>query len=173
MGIVTGAPGTVTLSAADGALALAAVKGELRAAATDDDALVIAFAETALGLAEQFTGDALILREMVADLPGTSGWQRLPATPVRTIGVASVPTAALDIDADGIGWVRSEQPVRVTFGAGRVGGWALLPPALRQGVVMLAAHLFSDRTGTAPVPAAVTALWRPFRTPRLATERRA
>ena len=68
MTFVTGEPGAVTLGAADRALALAAVRAELRAATVDDDALAIAFVEAALGLAEQFTGRVLIVREVVVDM---------------------------------------------------------------------------------------------------------
>ncbi|MDR6788916.1 hypothetical protein J2Y58_002281 [Sphingomonas sp. BE138] len=163
--IVAGAPGVVTLGAEDRARALAAVRAELRAAAIDDDALALAFVEAALGLAEQFTGRVLIVREVVADLDGAAGWQVLPVAPVRAITAAGF---AVDIDAQGVGWVKSAAAVRVTFTAGLASGWAGLPAPLRQGVAMLAAHLFSDRAGSAPVPAAVSALWRPFRDVRLA-----
>ncbi|PZQ61851.1 MAG: hypothetical protein DI544_04320 [Sphingomonas taxi] len=165
MAIVTGGPGAVTLGAADRALALAAVKAELRAATIDDDALAIAFIESALGLAEQFTGRVLIVREIVADMRGAANWQELPAAPVRAIVAGA---ASVDIDADGLGWVKSAVAVQVTFTAGLASGWAALPAPLRQGVVMLAAHLFGDRAGAAPVPTAVSALWRPFRAVRLA-----
>lgn len=165
MTFVTGAPGAVVLGAGDRALALAAVRAELRAATIDDDALAIAFVEAALGLAEQFTGRVLIVREVVADVGGAAGWQVLPAAPVRAIAAGGF---AIDIDAQGAGWVKSTGAVRVTFTAGLASGWAALPMPLRQGTAMLAAHLFSDRAGSAPVPAAVSALWRPFRTMALA-----
>lgn len=165
MTFVTGAPGVVTLGAGDRALALAAVRAELRAATIDDDALAVAFVEAALGLAERFTGRVLIVREVVADLNGATGWQALPAAPVRAIAAGGF---AVDIDADATGWVKSPVAVRVTFTTGLASDWAGLPAPLRQGVAMLAAHLFSDRAGSAPVPAAVSALWRPFRSVRLA-----
>jgi hypothetical protein len=165
MTFVTGEPGAVTLGAADRALALAAVRAELRAASIDDDALAIAFVEAALGLAEQFTGRVLIVRELVVDMAAAAGWQALPVVPVRTIAGTGV---AVDIDAEGVGWVKAAGAARVTFTAGLAGGWAALPAPLRQGVAMLAAHLFTDRAGSAPVPAAVSALWRPFRSVRLA-----
>lgn len=165
MTFVTGAPGAVTLGVDDRALALAAVRAELRAATIDDDALAIAFVEAALGLAEQFTGRVLIVREVVVDVRGDAGWQVLPAAPVRAIAAAGF---AVDIDADAVGWVKSAVPVRVTFSAGLASGWAGLPMPLRHGVAMLAAHLFTDRAGSAPVPAAVSALWRPFREVRMA-----
>ncbi|GAA4223037.1 hypothetical protein GCM10022253_32870 [Sphingomonas endophytica] len=165
MTLVAGAPGVVTLGAGDRALALAAVRAELRAATIDDDALALAFVEAALGLAEQFTGRVLIVRELVAELGAAQGWQALPAAPVRAIVADGV---AIDIDAQGVGWVKGEGPLRVSFTAGLASGWAGLPAPLRQGVAMLAAHLFSDRAGSAPVPAAVSALWRPFRSVALA-----
>lgn len=166
MAIVMDGPGAVTLGTADRALALAAVKAELRAATIEDDGLAIAFVETALGLAEQFVGQALIVRTMMADFGAAAGWQVLPAAPVRSIASGTV--AEVDIDADGTGWVRTAVAARVTFSAGMASGWAALPAPVRQGVVMLAAHLFQDRAGTVPVPAAVSVLWRPFRATRLA-----
>lgn len=165
MGLVTGGPGTVVLGATDRAAALAAVKAQLRAGLPDDDALIVAFAETALGLAEGFTGQVLIARDVVVDVRGQAEWQLLPARPVQSIVAAG---AGVDIDAGGNGWVRTVVDARVTLSAGLAADWASLPAALRQGVVVLAAHLFTDREGRAPVPAAVTALWRPYRVMALA-----
>jgi uncharacterized phiE125 gp8 family phage protein len=47
--------------------------------------------------------------------------------------------------------------------------WTGLPEALRQGVVRLAAHFYTHRTAAEDEgpPAAVTALWRPWRRMRL------
>ncbi|MBW6528776.1 hypothetical protein KZ813_18195 [Sphingomonas sp. RHCKR7] len=171
MPILSGAPGTVALGEGDRAAALAALRAELRAAATDDDPLALAMVETALGAAELFLGEVLIARALVAALPARAGWQPLPARPVRHV---EAPLAAMvDIDAEGTGWVRTAAPVEITFTAGRAGDWAGLPPALRHGAVLLAAYLFADRGGAAPLPAAVTALWRPHRRVRLVAEARA
>lgn len=169
-------PGAVTLGAGDRALAVAAVKALLRVSATDEDALIAAFAETALGLAEQFIGQVTVARAMRETLPASAAWQSLGAVPVRSIaGVErsdGTPLAAdcfaVDIDADGDGWVRlvavgSERVVAVRFTAGMADDWAGLPMPLRQGVALLAAYLFDARDTAAPPPAAVTALWRPFR----------
>lgn len=183
MARVENGPGTLVLGTADRAAAIAAVKARLRVASEDEDALIAAFAETALGLAEQVTGQATIARAMTQAVAGCDGWQRLAARPVTAIGpvedMAGPPLTpdahAVDIDADGAGWVRiaAGTRARVTFTAGLAADWAGLPPAIRDGAAMLAAHLFDDRTGTQPVPAAVTALWRPFRTVRLGVDRRA
>lgn len=175
-----GEPGSVLLGAADRASAVAAIKTMLRIETSDEDALIAALAETALGLAEQFLGQVLIARTVQSILPAGSGWQRLVATPVRTIsqveGLAPDGTAtllpvdhyAIDIDARGDGWVRPASSggaahIRVTGIAGRADSWADLPAPVRQGAVLLAGYLFSERDTTRPPPAAITALWRPFR----------
>lgn len=179
-----GGPGDVTLGAADRAAALAAGKAQLRLATDADDALLVAFLESALGLAEQFTGQVLLARTMEARLLPDAGWQRLPAAPVRgilavTVGTPPVPLAtdayAVDIDAEAGGWVRipGAGPATVRFEAGLASDWAGLPAAIRQGVALLAAHLFEDRGGRAAPPAAVTALWRPYRAVRLRQAARA
>lgn len=162
--------GVVTLAGVDRASAVAAVKAQLRASQGDDDALIAGMAEAALGVAEQFTRRVLIAREVSAVLDGSAAWQLLPLGPVSAItAVAAVGTAlpiadyAVDVDAQGLGWVRVGRRASVIARAGLAADWAGLPAALRQGVVMLATHLFEDRGGAKPVPAAVTALWRPFR----------
>lgn len=172
-------PGAVTLGADDRALAIAAVKAMLRVAGTDEDDLIAAFAESALGLAEHFTGQLLIARSLRERVVASATWQRLGAAPVRAItgvetlaGAALLPDAfAVDIDAAGDGWVRvrdataggAAHRVVALFAAGLADGWAGLPAPLRQGVVLLAAYLFDERDASGAPPAAVTALWRPFR----------
>ncbi|HEY9554520.1 hypothetical protein [Allosphingosinicella sp.] len=83
-------------------------------------------------------------------------------------------TYAIDIDANGDSWVRVTQPldaarVRVSYQAGLAADWVALPEALRQGVARLVAHLFThhDAADGGGPPAAVTALWRPWRRMRL------
>ena len=53
--------------------------------------------------------------------------------------------------------------VRVHYSAGLAAHWDGVPEALRQGIVRLAAFGYSERSAQAAVPAAVTALWRPWR----------
>lgn len=173
-------PGVVTLGEGDRALAVAAVKAVLRAGTSDEDDLVAAFAESALGLAEQFLGCVTIartMREALSAGPAGPAWHRLGAAPVRAItgvetpdGVALAADAyAIDIDAAGAGWVRltrAATPLRqvvAVFEAGLATGWADLPAGVRQGVVLLAAYLFDQRDAGGAPPAAITALWRPFR----------
>lgn len=150
----------------------------------DEPALVARLAGTALELAEQFCGRALIARAREDVLVAVPGWQKLAAAPVTSIaGVTALPVAgapavlaadryAVDIDADGIGWVRIGDAggagrVAVSYTAGLAVGWDALPPPIAQGVAMLAAHLFEHREDDRAPPAAVAALWRPWRVMRL------
>lgn len=127
-------------------------------------------------------GFSQVLAPRAISTPGSGRrWQRLGRTPVRAITAVEAlpaegaPTAlpsggyAIDIDANGDGWVRviddGAARVRVRFEAGLAAEWNGLPDALRQGVVRLTAHLFAHRDAAddAGPPAAVTALWRPWR----------
>jgi len=166
-----------------------AARLHLRVGGTAEDALLETHAATALALCEAFTGQALIVRGWEAVLPAHGAWQRLPAAPVSAIGTVEglsaagngfalpVDAYAVDIDASGEGWVRGTAAIaagriRIGYSAGLAGDWAALPPPLAQGVVLLTGHLFEARaTGGAP-PAAVAALWRPWRRVRLETVRR-
>jgi uncharacterized phiE125 gp8 family phage protein len=180
MTIAADGPGDVTLGPEDRVAAIADVKALLRIATGDEDALIAAFVETALSLAERFTGRMTIARTMTETLPASCAWQMLSAVPVSSISAVvnaeGVPLAAdayaIDIDTDGRGWVRvidagGDTLADVTLSAGTASDWAGLPAPLRQGVILLAAHLFVERDAVTPPPAAVTALWRPFRVMRL------
>ncbi|USI71469.1 head-tail connector protein [Sphingomonas morindae] len=161
--------------------ALVQAKAYLRIEDAAEDGLLAGLVGSALALCERFTGVALLAREQEARLDGAEpGWQRLPATPVAAIAAPRLGGQALaaadyatDIDAAGDGWVRlrSAQPgvVTVRFTAGLASGWPGLPAPLRQGVVRLAAHLHAhrDEAEAAAPPAAVAALWRPWRRMRL------
>jgi len=178
MSFTENGPGDVSLGTADRAAALVEVKAALHVASDDEDELIAAFAETALGLAEQFLGRVLIVRAMTERIPASASWQSLGAMPVMAITAVSLVTDggtvalpvdgyAIDLDAEATGWVRvtapGDDPVEIAYQAGWLGGWAMIPAPVRQGVVMLAAHLFTARDAHEPPPAAVTALWRPFR----------
>jgi uncharacterized phiE125 gp8 family phage protein len=162
--------------------AVAEAKAYLRVEGGQEDALLERLAASAAALCEAFVGQWLIVRQGVEMLPARNVWQKLRAAPVGAIlgvdGVAADGTAAalaagayeIDIDAAGGGWVRirsagDARRARVRFEAGMAAEWAALPEPLRQGVARLAAHLYSHRSleGGAGPPAAVTALWRPWR----------
>lgn len=162
------------------AAAAAEAKAYLRVAGAQEDALVERLVASGAALCEAFTGRWLIARAGVEVVGTGPGWRRLKAAPVRAIlGVDAVPVGgaaaplaaddyAIDIDADGCGWVRvtsGATRAQVRFEAGLAESWAELPESLRHGVIRLAAHLYTQRSGEAggAPPAAVTAMWRPWR----------
>ena len=169
--------------------AAGAAKDFLRVERADEDGLVAGLAEAAAELCEAFTGQALLARGFAETLAASRAWQRLGRAPVRAIlsvealageGPAQPLAAgayAVDIDSNGEGWVRLTAPgdarrIRVGYRAGMAEAWGGLPSAIRHGIVRLAAFFYTSRVpdggraGEAP-PAAVTALWRPYRRLRL------
>ena len=165
-----------------GADALGEAKAYLRMVGGDEDALLERLLRAACEQCEAFTAKVLLARGFSETLAASAAWRRLRRLPVRAItsveavradGLASaLPVAAyaIDIDGRGDGWVRLVEPgaarrLRVVYRAGMAEDWSALPEPLRHGIVRLAAHLYAERTGAevkAP-PAAVTALWRPWR----------
>lgn len=169
--------------------AAGAAKGYLRVERADEDGLIGALVAAAAEHCEGFTGQALLARGFAETMPASRAWQRLTRTPVRAIlSVEALPAEgpaeplasalyAIDIDSRGDGWVRLTDPgdlrrIRVGYQAGVAAAWADLPAALRHGIVRLAAHFYTVRVaeGARPAeapPAAVAALWRPYRRLRL------
>ena len=168
--------------------ALAELKLWLGITTAQDDAPLDDLLRTALEMCEGFTGSMPLIAECEEVLPLSCDWQMLATQPVQAItaisGIAAdgTPTAlagdawAVELDADGGGRVLVTSPgvasrIAVRFTAGLAGSWADLPDSLRQGIMRLAAHQHREResSGAAPLPpAAVAALWRPWRRMRLA-----
>jgi uncharacterized phiE125 gp8 family phage protein len=168
--------------------AAGAAKAYLRVERSDEDGLIAGLVAAAAELCEAFVGRPLLTRAFSETVPASRAWRKLTNGPVRAIvSVEALPPEGpaqalassgygVDIDARGDGWVRlaaigDVRRVRVVYQAGMAGAWADLPAALRQGIVRLAAHLYTSRAtengrGAEP-PAAVAALWRPFRRLRL------
>ena len=165
-----------------GADALGEAKAYLRMVGSDEDALAARLLRSAGEHCEQFIGKVLLAGLFQETVPASAAWQRLRRSPVQAItavealrpdGLAAALPAdgyAIDIDARGEGWIRvtaagDATRVRVSYGAGLAPQWSGAPEALRQGIVRLAAHFYTHRDeaeGGAP-PAAVSALWRPWR----------
>lgn len=167
--------------------ALAELKEWLGITTAQDDAPLAALLRAATEMCEDFT-QALPLASTCEETLAPDGeWQALRTRPVQAItGVDALasngvrgplPAEAYDVelDAHGCGWVRVRrlQPagrIVVRFTAGVAPDWASLPEALRHGIVRLAAHQHRQRDsdGKEPSPpAAVAALWRPWRRMRL------
>lgn len=161
-------------------------KAYLRIDDTAEDALIARLIASATGICEQFTGQILVARSVTELVPATGEWSRLRTAPVRTItSVQGLPASgmpftlaadayATDIDASGDGWVRMLRPAGasralVTLEAGLAADAGTLPEPLSQGILRLVAHLYAhrDASGDEGPPAAVAALWRPWRRMRL------
>ncbi|HMT47326.1 MAG TPA: hypothetical protein PKE59_09310 [Novosphingobium sp.] len=168
--------------------ALAELKDWLGITVPADDAQLGALLRMALDLCEDFTGTMPLQQVCEEVLPATPEWTRLTALPVQAItSVQGIPAdgprfalaagdCRIDLDADGSGRIGVLRPgiagrVAVRFTAGLAPDWAALPEALRHGVLRLAAHQYRQREGeqqSGLPPAAVAALWRPWRRLRLA-----
>jgi uncharacterized phiE125 gp8 family phage protein len=165
------------------AVTLAEAQAYVRIETGEEEAIVAGLVRSASALCEAFIGQVVVAREVVEELRVEGAWVRLGAVPVRSIGAvamvavdgtAAVPGLgdyAVDIDAQGGGWVRLTSGagrVRVTYVAGLASDRNAVPEPLRQGIVRLVGHLFAQRDGSGgEPPAAVTALWRPYRRMRL------
>ena len=168
------------------AISLAEAQAFVRIENGEEEAILAGLIRSATALCEAFINQALIAREQTETIAASVEWQRLSAAPVRSIeaveaigpdgAATALPSGnyAIDIDASGDGWVRLVTDV----GANRLQvrsriGMAIdtngVPEPIRHGVLRLVGHLFAARDGSlGEPPAAVTALWRPFRRMRLA-----
>lgn len=168
------------------AVSLTEAQAYVRVETGEEEAVLAGLVRTASAMCEQFTGRVLLARGFTETLAGCGEWRRLSPTPVRSIdvvetiaedGSATVLAAgsyAVDIDSAGDGWVRmmpglGTARLRVSGQAGMAADSNNVPEPIRQGIVRLTAHLFNARDGGGgDPPAAVTALWRPYRRMRLA-----
>jgi len=166
-------------------VSLSEAQAYVRIETGEEEAIVAGLIRTASGLCEAFINRAVIARPFEASLPASGCWERLAITPVRAItevtGLDSNGTAvplasggySVDIDFNGDGWVRTSPSssvtrVQVSGTAGMADDENAVPESIRQGVLRLVSHLFTSRDGEGgEVPAAVTALWRPYRRMRL------
>ena len=166
------------------AVSMSEAQAYARVETGEEEALLAGLVRTASALCEAFTGQVLVARDFADEVAASREWKRLALTPVRTIGAvgraaidgsatALAPEEyAVDIDAQGDGWVRatrvSEGRLRVSGRAGLAEDQNGVPEPLRQGILRLVAHLFSTRDGSSgEPPTAVSALWRPYRRMRL------
>ncbi|MGI8942634.1 MAG: head-tail connector protein [Qipengyuania sp.] len=165
---------------------LTELKQYLSISGTRDDALLVQMLRAAHAMCERFTGLAAQPTQFDVVLPELAGWQAVEPRPVIAIGEARlessggalrVLTAAeyeTRIDHEGVAHVRlqkAEPDGRLVLAvtAAVSPSWDMLEPDLRQGIVRLAAHAYRERDAgpQANPPAAVAALWRPYRRLRL------
>lgn len=165
---------------------LAELKQWLAIATAREDALLARLLAAAHETCERFTGLMPLECTVEERLDPRAGWLTLATRPVRAITAVSwwepdAAAAPLDaaawnqaIAADGSAQLDLAVPagegqfiVRLT--AGLAAGWATLPPALAEGIIRLAAHGYRSRDmgDAGDPPAAVAALWRPWRRLRL------
>ena len=170
---------------AEPAVSMAEAQAFVRVETGEEEAILAGLVRSASLLCETFIHQLLIMRGFREELNASGEWQRLGRRPVRSIdlieGIAedgsatALPAAAyaIDIDASGDGWVRlmdagGARRVRVSARAGMAAGPNEVPEPLRHGILRLVGHLFASRDGDGgEPPAAVTALWRPYRRMRL------
>lgn len=167
------------------AVSLSEAQAFVRIETGEEEALLAAMVRSASAICEAFLNQVLVARDFTVEVPASTSWMRLPLTPVKSIGsVAALGTDgspsvlagdayAIDIDANGDGWVKlNAMPgaarVAVSGRAGMAEDCNGIPEPIRHGILRLTAHLFAsrDEDGGEP-PAAVTALWRPYRRMRL------
>lgn len=172
------------LGMAQPAVSISEAQAYVRIETGEEEAILAGLVRTASALCEAFLGQVIVARDFEQVLPASASWQRLALTPVRSIAsveaVAADGTAspmpskdyAVDIDSSGDGWVRvgsGATRLRVSGNAGMAPSCNEVPEPIRQGILRLVAHLFAARDGPGgQPPAAVTALWRPYRRMRVA-----
>lgn len=155
-------------------------RGWLRLGATVDDAVVAQLVRAATNICEAFVGQWLVVRAGTDIVPRGAVLQP-GARPVVAIDAVTLigpgdDERALDpadyrttIARDGTARVAVSDwgdatHARIAFRAGMAEGANGIPEAIRQGIVRLTQHLHEARDGGgAAPPAAIAALWQPWR----------
>lgn len=168
--------------------ALDELKQWLAITTTRDDAALTALLRSALDACEGFTRQMPLEALCEEVQPAVRGLHDLATAPVQAItSLASISpdgarvdldpgTYLFDIAADGGGRVNllvapDQSRVAIRFTAGLAPGWDSLPDGMRHGVIRLAAHQYRERNegdANRSPPAAVAALWHPWRRMRIA-----
>lgn len=151
----------------------------LRLGATDEDALVERLIEAATGICEAFTGQWLVVREGEEVVALRQGVARIVARPVAAVDAATL------IEADGgevvldaadyrveiaggsarvtVPDATADARIRIAYRAGLAAEAVEVPAAIRHGIVRMVQHLYQARDGEEAPPAAIAALWQPWR----------
>ena len=153
----------------------------LRLGATIDDAVVAQMVRAATNICEAFIGQWLIVRAGEEILSLQTRAVPLSARPVIAVDGAALLRAdggerelgegdyRTVIGRDGSAIVTVHDPgdairVRIAYRAGMAEGANDIPEAIRQGIVRMTQHLHDARDGAGEAPpAAIAALWQPWR----------
>ena len=156
-------------------------RGWLRLGATIDDAVIAGLVRAATNICEAFIGQWLVVRAGEEEAPLPAERILLGARPVVAVdGVTLLSPDGSEqplgeeayrvtIARDGSACIMVLDPgdaarVRIAYRAGMAEGATGVPEALRQGIVRMTQHLHDARDGTgAGPPAAIAALWQPWR----------
>lgn len=168
------------------AVSVAEAKAFLRLDGSTDDPQIASFIRSATALCESFTGRTLLSSTWRQSAPAGSALVLERAPLIALVAArahagladgASIATASLELKRSASGSWSIVAPVlppdvthySVDYRAGEAQVWNDIAEPLRQGILRLVAHLYTRRDSAedgAP-PAAVTALWRPYRCHRL------
>lgn len=178
----------IIVPAALAGAALDELKQWLGVTTPSEDAALRALLRASLETCEAFTGQMPLAAECEEVLCANAQWQALTTHPVQAVTnaerlatdgsrIALTPDEyAIELETGGRALIRltrshPEMRVAVRFTAGMATDWEGLPDGLRHGVLRLAAHHYRQResdTAKATPPAAVAALWQPWRRMRVA-----
>ena len=156
-------------------------RGWLRLGATIDDAVIAGLVRAATNICEAFIGQWLVVRAGEEEAPLPAACIALRARPVVAVNRVTLVSqdgteSPLDeaayrvtIARDGSACLTIPDPgdaarVRIAYRAGMAEGANGVPEAIRQGIVRMTQHLHDARDGMgAGPPAAIAALWQPWR----------
>lgn len=172
---------TMSLVPGESPVSLNEARAWLRMGAAVDDAVVEQLLRAATSICEAFVGQWLVRRSGAEVLPLTGGAARLTAQPVLAVEAVTLLAAdggesvldrdgyQLSVALDGAGRLTiadrgDADRVRVTYRAGIAEGGDGVPEAIRQGIMRMTQHLYDarDKVDAGP-PAAIAALWQPWR----------
>ena len=176
----------IEIQATYAAAALAELKQWLAITTTHDDELLATLLNGALSMCQRFTGIYPLQTTLAETIPARGDWRSLTAKPallLRSVVALDaygspriLASTDFEIDQQADGTMRfrlrrglSEQRIEIKYDAGLANDWVQLDDGLRHGIVRYAADQYRQRDradGDRP-PAAVSALWRPWRQVRL------
>ena len=176
----------IEIQATFAAAALAELKQWLAITTPHDDALLANLLTAAHSMCQRFTGIYPLQTTVVETLRASSEWRELSARPVMMVrgvvaqDVYGTPRIldsgdfALDPVPGGAMRFRltracTEPRVEIKYDAGVAADWTQLDDGLRHGIIRYAADQYRKRDNAEEErpPAAVSALWRPWREVRL------